>query len=878
MLTSIFPPCDKYEWDVKQQQFLVWMLTSRNLFLTGGAGTGKSRLLKYMIKSMRQNGCVLKSKLSAYSQNTLLNLENDLEDVMEFAGHDQIEAETFCNAIRHDQDEGWLAVTATTGNAATIIHGMTLHSFAGIGLNGESWKEYVKYFHVMDSHSQSRANRQQGVPLYTTKKGQKKPTWDHVTKLMANRQQKKISPHYKWAKERIKWRRLGCLIIDEVSMLEPLFLGHLDQCMRRIREIDKPFGGVQMIMCGDFFQLPPVNKREPTTTTTNSFFKYKHYRNNHTSSMSISSSQIQPLTYAFEHQAWMDAHMVNVVLTKIYRQSGDTIYIELLNRARTGDVSAEDEMLLNGQTLANIERRERRQLDHHNDASSKPTQRYPSTIIASPSLTEAEFGKSIHQDDHVDENELNNHHDPNQHPSATILEHQQQQQQQHDFDAIDKDNKMTIEPTRLFYQRDDVRIANEEALLRLNNKIVTFRGSYIIGPFTKNNIITDFIYDLRNYTDDWTQKTTVAYKSTNNDKMITTQLSSGMLSILAKSPLVDLLQHATPTLVDDCLKTMGYADWKSYRKRIPLEKLEAMARKCLATQYDTTLGFDVKLGTNNPLLPPLSIYKNPMIAYNLESADGKHNVVEDNPIHLQRLSSEEKLNRLKLEEQFDWPSVYIHHALQFSPDFFTLLCDTRHLPHPPYINLSLGSQVKLTKNLDVDKGLVNGSRGVVIGFQPIHTHAENNHVYEQLWPCVKFEIPSDDKKKYIRRVIIPHVYEVASINKRMRIMYPPSYRQTQSKKIATSGYVTKTRVFYQQIPLELANCCTYHGSQGTTLQGQAIMDLSKPYPAGLGYTGLSRVPRLSDLRLQSTFNRESVRADPLVIAFYQKMTEESLPS
>jgi ATP-dependent DNA helicase PIF1 len=102
-----------------------------------------------------------------------------------------------------------VAVTASTGLAACNIGGVTLHSFAGIGLGKESAEDLVK----------------------------------------------KIR---KQAKARQRWMRTKVLIIDEVSMVDGELFDKLEQIARTIRNNGRPFGGIQLVITGDFFQLPPV--------------------------------------------------------------------------------------------------------------------------------------------------------------------------------------------------------------------------------------------------------------------------------------------------------------------------------------------------------------------------------------------------------------------------------------------------------------------------------------------------------------------------------------------------------------------------------------------------------------------------------------------
>ena len=102
-----------------------------------------------------------------------------------------------------------IAVTASTGLAACNIGGVTLHSFAGIGLG-------------------------------------KEPAEDLVKKIRRN------------AKAKQRWMRTKVLVVDEVSMVDGELFDKLEQIARTIRNNGRPFGGIQLVITGDFFQLPPV--------------------------------------------------------------------------------------------------------------------------------------------------------------------------------------------------------------------------------------------------------------------------------------------------------------------------------------------------------------------------------------------------------------------------------------------------------------------------------------------------------------------------------------------------------------------------------------------------------------------------------------------
>ena len=104
-------------------------------------------------------------------------------------------------------------ITSTTGISAILINGTTLHSYAGIGLGNKSNDFYI------------------------------------------NKIKKNIRLNKKWLNTKI-------LIIDEISMLEPELFEKLEFIARKVRNNEKKFGGIQLILSGDFLQLPPVNSKK----------------------------------------------------------------------------------------------------------------------------------------------------------------------------------------------------------------------------------------------------------------------------------------------------------------------------------------------------------------------------------------------------------------------------------------------------------------------------------------------------------------------------------------------------------------------------------------------------------------------------------------
>ncbi|MEW5314863.1 MAG: hypothetical protein WDW38_006328 [Sanguina aurantia] len=162
-----------------------------------------------------------------------------------------------------------VAVVASTGIAATHIQGTTINSALGIGAPS-SYKDFG-------------------------------------------------SMHKKENKMRIKgWE---VLVIDEASMVSAEFFEKVEEMLREVRGNGQPAGGLQLIICGDFFQLPPVCKRMSPGTH-------------------IAPDAFINWGYAFQCPAWLRCGMEQVLLTKVFRQS-DTTFVQILDDIRYGrDVAA----------------------------------------------------------------------------------------------------------------------------------------------------------------------------------------------------------------------------------------------------------------------------------------------------------------------------------------------------------------------------------------------------------------------------------------------------------------------------------------------------------------------------------------------------------
>lgn len=197
---------------MQQEKALAILKSGKNAFLTGSAGTGKTYVLNQYISYLKERKVTV-------------------------------------------------AVTASTGIAATHMNGMTIHSWSGIGV-----REFITQGNLVGMKS-------------------KKYLKTHLEKVKV-------------------------LIIDEISMLHLNQLNAVDVVLRYFKDDLLPFGGVQIVLCGDFFQLPPIGKQGETS-------KEK---------------------FAFMSQAWVKANLSVCYLTEQFRQNDNELNL-ILNEIRTGEIS-----------------------------------------------------------------------------------------------------------------------------------------------------------------------------------------------------------------------------------------------------------------------------------------------------------------------------------------------------------------------------------------------------------------------------------------------------------------------------------------------------------------------------------------------------------
>ena len=142
-----------------------------------------------------------------------------------------------------------------------------------------------------------------------------------------------LSRQRKFSKKKVNLiRSIDLLIIDEISMVRADLLDSIDDVLKRFRDRNKPFGGVQLLMIGDLHQLPPVVKPHDWNMLR------EHY----------------DTPYFFGSKALRASNPISIELKHIYRQS-DTIFIDLLNRVRNNQLDQKVLDTLNSRYVPNFD-------------------------------------------------------------------------------------------------------------------------------------------------------------------------------------------------------------------------------------------------------------------------------------------------------------------------------------------------------------------------------------------------------------------------------------------------------------------------------------------------------------------------------------------
>ncbi|MGP5202865.1 AAA family ATPase [Psychrobacter aquimaris] len=234
---------------MRQSSALDILKTGQNVFLTGSAGSGKTYTLNQYIDYLRARRVPV-------------------------------------------------AVTASTGIAATHMNGTTIHSWSGIGIKDE-----------LSDRDLSNLSRKQ---------------------FLADR-----------------LKDTAVLVIDEISMLHAKQLNLVSQVLKHIRKNDKAFGGIQVVVAGDFFQLPPIGSKGETNREK----------------------------FAFMSEAWLDAKFHICYLSEQHRQvseaaNGGLDLDDILNQIRRQEITFESIAALEATFDQNVDIKRTRLYTHNLNVNS----------------------------------------------------------------------------------------------------------------------------------------------------------------------------------------------------------------------------------------------------------------------------------------------------------------------------------------------------------------------------------------------------------------------------------------------------------------------------------------------------------------------------
>jgi|694.fasta_scaffold00741_26 ATP-dependent DNA helicase PIF1 len=174
-------------------------------------------------------------------------------------------------------------LTALTGCAAVLINGQTIHSFLGLGISRD------------------------------------------LNTIIKNLE--------KFKKQLIIIKNLQTLIIDEISMMDNQLFELINNLLKYIKKNDMAFGGIQVILVGDFHQLPPIEN-----------------------------------DYCFASPIWKELRLSSVILTEIIRQKDDDDLKTILEEIRNENISEKSMEILKNLVITD---------KYYKDDEIKPTRLYP---------------------------------------------------------------------------------------------------------------------------------------------------------------------------------------------------------------------------------------------------------------------------------------------------------------------------------------------------------------------------------------------------------------------------------------------------------------------------------------------------------------------
>ncbi len=191
-----------------------------------------------------------------------------------------------------------VGITASTGIAATHMGGVTIHSWAGIGVRDD-----LSEYDIEEIAEKS------------------------------------------YIRKRIE--ETSVLIIDEVSMLHGFRLDFVDRVLRRIKKNEDSFGGMQVVLCGDFFQLPPVTRENFSRNFSDGQqeFSQGRFSTNEAGDIEYMEDGQKATKFVYGSDSWREGNFTICYLSEQYRQTDDES-ISILNEIRSGQVSEASMALL----------------------------------------------------------------------------------------------------------------------------------------------------------------------------------------------------------------------------------------------------------------------------------------------------------------------------------------------------------------------------------------------------------------------------------------------------------------------------------------------------------------------------------------------------
>jgi hypothetical protein len=301
----------------QQQAYVQAVLFEKSVFITGGAGVGKSHVSHRIVRGLAlmelsaQPAATIGEALEASTHQLETGCVPHLTAHFLLCDMPAHQRETFERSLINMQQgpKTSVAITASTGTAAQLINGLTLHSCLGIAVRDEGDAPDD------DEHAACVAEDENDEIVKSTKRGRDGETKRRSHQIGCTRFSKQILP------------RIRRLVIDEISMISADLMDAVCLGLRGEKHHidDMPFGGVQIIAVGDWLQLPPV------------------LRENETIFNPTGSSPGETRVFAFESNAWRWLQPTVIELTEVMRQDqSERKFVQILNNMRNGHLSISD--------------------------------------------------------------------------------------------------------------------------------------------------------------------------------------------------------------------------------------------------------------------------------------------------------------------------------------------------------------------------------------------------------------------------------------------------------------------------------------------------------------------------------------------------------